>query len=100
MISNLVTGRQLRAGRVLAGLTQQGLADELQVNERAVRFWERKHDRPPTFSQNLRRIEEALQRRGVICFVKPTPGVRLAESANFDTSTRPRARPETGKFDE
>jgi hypothetical protein len=53
-----------------------------------------------TFSQNLRRIEEALQRRGVICFVKPTPGVRLAESANFDTSARPRARPETGKFDE
>jgi hypothetical protein len=26
-----------------------------------------------TFSQNLRRIEEALQRRGVICFVKPKP---------------------------
>ena len=98
MISNLVTGRQLRAARVLAGLTQQGLADELQVNERAVRFWERKHDRPPTSSPNLRRIEEALQRRGVICFVKPTPGVRLAESANFDTNTRPRARPETGKF--
>jgi transcriptional regulator with XRE-family HTH domain len=79
MTLNLVTGRQLRAARVLAGLTQQGLAGELGVNERAVRFWERKHDRPPTSSPNLRRIEEALHRRGVICFAKPTPGIRLAE---------------------
>jgi transcriptional regulator with XRE-family HTH domain len=78
MTSNLVTGRQLRAGRVLAGLTQQDLAGEL-VNERAVRFWERKHDRPPTSSPNLRRIEEALHRCGVICFAEPTPGIRLAE---------------------
>ena len=79
MISNLVTGRQLRAGRVLAGLTQQDLAGELGVNERAVRFWERKHDRRPTSSPNLRRIEEALHRCGVVCFAEPTPGIRLAE---------------------
>ena len=79
MMANLITGRQLRAARVLAGLTQRGLADELGVNERAVRFWERKHDRPPTSSPNLRRIEEALQRRGVTCFAEPTPGIRLAE---------------------
>jgi DNA-binding transcriptional regulator YiaG len=65
--------------RALAGLTQKRLATELKVNERAVRFWERKHDRPPTSSPNLRRIEEALQRCGVTCFAKPTPGVRLAE---------------------
>jgi transcriptional regulator with XRE-family HTH domain len=78
-MSNLVTGRQLRAARVLAGLTQRGLAGELGINERAVRFWERKHDRPPTSTPNLRRIEEALQRCGVTCFAKPTPGIRLAE---------------------
>jgi transcriptional regulator with XRE-family HTH domain len=79
MTSNLVTGRQLRTGRVLSGLTQQELACELGVNERAVRFWERKNDRPPTSSPNLRRIEEALHRYGVICFAEPTPGIRLAE---------------------
>jgi transcriptional regulator with XRE-family HTH domain len=98
MISNLVTGRQLRAARVLAGLTQQGLANELKVNERAVRFWERKHDRPPTSSPNLRRIEEALQKRGVVCFTKPTPEIRLAGEAVVLTPVRARARPVTGKF--
>jgi transcriptional regulator with XRE-family HTH domain len=45
---NLVTGRQLRAARVLAGLTQRTLGAALGVDERAVRFWERKHDRRPT----------------------------------------------------
>jgi transcriptional regulator with XRE-family HTH domain len=68
MTANLVTGRQLRAARAFAGLTQQDLGGELGVNERVVRFWERKHDRPPTSTHNLRRIEEALQRRGVTCF--------------------------------
>jgi len=35
---NLVTGRQLRAARILAGMTQKDLAATLDVNERAVRF--------------------------------------------------------------
>jgi DNA-binding XRE family transcriptional regulator len=35
---NLVTGRQLRAARTLAGMTQKDLAAALDVNERAVRF--------------------------------------------------------------
>ena len=54
---NRITGRQLRAARVLAGLTQRMLG----LNERVVRFWERKHDR-----------------RGVIFFAEPTRGARLA----------------------
>jgi transcriptional regulator with XRE-family HTH domain len=99
MTSNLVTGRQLRAARAFAGLTQQGLAGELGVNERVVRFWERKHDRPPTSTHNLRRIEEALQRRGVTCFAKPTPGIRLAKKPIL-RPVRAHARPETGKFGE
>jgi transcriptional regulator with XRE-family HTH domain len=77
--SNLVTGRQLRAARTLAGMTQQELASVLGVNERAVRFWERKHDRRPTSSPNDARIEQALLACGVVLFAEPTPGARLAE---------------------
>ena len=76
---NLVTGRQLRAARTLAGITQRDLARALGVNERAVRFWERKHDRRPTSAPNDARIEEALLACGVILFAEPTPGARLAE---------------------
>jgi hypothetical protein len=36
--NNLVTGRQLRAARTLAGMTQRDLARVLGINERAVRF--------------------------------------------------------------
>jgi len=76
---NLVTGRQLRAARTLAGMTQRDLATVLAVNERAVRLWERKHDRRPTSAPNDARIEQALLARGVKLFSEPTPGARLAE---------------------
>ena len=76
---NLVTGRQLRAARTLAGMTQRDLATVLAVNDRAVRFWESKHDRRPTSAPNDTRIEQALLARGVILFAEPTPGARLAE---------------------
>ena len=75
----LCTGRQLRAARTLAGMTQRDLATALNVNERAIRFWERKHDRRPTSAPNDARIEQALLARGVILFAEPTPGARLAE---------------------
>ena len=76
---NLVTGRQLRAARVLAGLTQRTLGAALGVDERAVRFWERKHDRRPTSAPNDARIEQTLLDHGVILFAEPTPGVCCAE---------------------
>ena len=75
---NLVTGLQLRAARTLAGMTQRDLAAAVGVNERAVRFWERKRDRKPTSAPNDQRIEQVLTERGVNLFVDPTPGVRLA----------------------
>ena len=75
---NLVNGRQLRAARVLAGLTQRKLGVALGVDERAVRFWERKHDRRPTSAPNDRLIEVVLLDHGVILFAEPTPGARLA----------------------
>jgi hypothetical protein len=55
------------------------LAAALGVNERAVRFWERKRDRKPTSAPNDARIEQALIERGVILFAEPTLGARLAE---------------------
>jgi transcriptional regulator with XRE-family HTH domain len=75
---NLVTGRQLRAARVLAGLTQKALGEALGVDERAVRFWERKYDLRPTGAPNDARIEQVLFDKGVILFTEPTPGARLA----------------------
>ena len=77
--SNLVTGQQLRAARALAGLTQRELGRALNVDERSVRFWERKKDRRPTSAPNDARIEAVLRERGVVLFSDPTPGVRLAE---------------------
>ena len=41
-MSNIITGRQLRAARILAGLTQKQLAQAVGVHERAARYWELK----------------------------------------------------------
>jgi transcriptional regulator with XRE-family HTH domain len=77
-VSNVVTGRQLRAARVLAGLTQKQLAAEVGVHERAARYWELKGNAAPTSTPvSLERIEAALHKHGVIVFAKPTPGARL-----------------------
>jgi transcriptional regulator with XRE-family HTH domain len=79
---NIISGRQLRAARVLAGLTQRQLADAIGVHERAVRYWEAKENRPPTSTlEFLMRMEAALRDRGVAVFAAPTPGARLATPA-------------------
>ena len=75
---NLCTGRQLRAARVLAGLTQRTLGAALGIDERAVRFWEARTDRRPTSAPNDARIEEVLLDHGVVLISQPTPGARLA----------------------
>lgn len=76
---NLCTGRQLRAARVMAGLSQKMLAAKLEVDERAVRVWEAQTDRRPTGAPNDARIEEVLRDCGVVLFAEPTPGARLRE---------------------
>ena len=76
-MSNIASGRQIRAARILAGLTQAELAQEIGFHPRAVRYWEAKGDALPTcVVETLSQIEEALRRRGVIVFVSPSPGVR------------------------
>jgi transcriptional regulator with XRE-family HTH domain len=77
-MSNIITGRQLRAARVLAGLTQRQLASAVGVHERAARYWELKEDKSPTATpSSLQKIEAALRQHGVIVFAAPTPGARL-----------------------
>ena len=78
-MSNIITGRQLRAARILAGLTQRQLAQAVGVHERAARYWELKENKAPTSTTSiLEAIEAVLRNHGVIVFASPTPGARLA----------------------
>ena len=80
-MSNIISGRQLRAARVLAGLTQKQLAKAVGVHERAARYWELKENKPPTSTLSLlEEIEVVLRNHGVIVFASPSPGARLATS--------------------
>ena len=72
---NLINSRQLRAARTMAGLTQRGLGAALGVDERQIRFWER---RIPTNPRKLALIEQALLTNGVALFTEPTAGARFA----------------------
>jgi len=75
-MSNITTGRQLRAARILAGLTLKQLAQAVGVHERAARYWELKEDKAPTSTpSSLIKIEAD---HGVIVFATSTAGVRLA----------------------
>jgi transcriptional regulator with XRE-family HTH domain len=62
VMSNIASGRQLRAARTLAGLTQSELSTEAGFNPRAA---------------TLEAIEAVLWRYGVELFVSPTPGCRF-----------------------
>jgi len=69
----LATTRQLKAARALAGLTQKDLGKILNVDERQIRFWEK---RLPTRPHKRRKLEMALEAAGVECFTTPYIGVR------------------------
>jgi DNA-binding transcriptional regulator YiaG len=79
--SSIASGRQLRAARTLAGLTQSELSTEAGFNPRACRYWESRGDYQPTSTpQSLAIIEQVLLRHGVEVFTSPTPGCRLAST--------------------
>jgi transcriptional regulator with XRE-family HTH domain len=60
-MSNIVSGRQIRAARMLAGLTQADLARAAGCHPRSVRYWENKGSNPPTnVASTLESIEQAL----------------------------------------
>jgi transcriptional regulator with XRE-family HTH domain len=78
--SNIVSGRQLRAARILAGLTQKQFAQAVGVHERAVRYWELKDDKPPTSTTNfLDKMDAVLRDNGVIVFATPSARARTAD---------------------
>jgi len=80
VMSNIVSGRQIRAARMLAGLTQADLARATGCHPRSVRYWENKGSNPPTnVASTLDSIEQAFNRYGVIIFSTPTPGVRCSD---------------------
>jgi hypothetical protein len=80
-MSNIITGRQLRAARTLAALTQSELSIEAGFNPRACRYWEGREDNPPTtVPESLDAIEDVLMRHGVEVFANPTPGCRLVST--------------------
>jgi len=71
---DLVSCRQLKAARALAGLTQRGLGQLIGVDERQIRFWER---RIPTSVKKRAAIITALEARGVMFLSNPSIGVFL-----------------------
>lgn len=77
--SHLKTGRQLRAARALAGLTQRTLGEALGVDQRIIRFMERRHHTMPTRRKYHRRIEQILLDHGVRLISEPAPGAMLTD---------------------
>lgn len=67
--NSLVSRQQLRAARALLGWTQRDLGGVLGVDERQIRFWER---RIPSNPQKRRQIIGAFNAHGVE-FIGPPP---------------------------
>jgi len=73
---SLVSGAQLRAARAMAGMTQRDLAAALGIDERKVRFWERRKDKAPTNAANCLRVQRVVAERGVILVGEPVAVVQ------------------------
>ena len=69
------TGRQLAAARVLAGITQEQLAERAGLHVNSIRYMERQRRITTGFSSE--RVAEALADVGVLFFTLPTCGIRL-----------------------
>jgi transcriptional regulator with XRE-family HTH domain len=74
----LISCRQIRAARSLIGWTQKDLGRAIGVDERQIRFWER---RLPSRPEKLRTLTEAFRAAGVEFISAPTIGVRGISNA-------------------
>jgi transcriptional regulator with XRE-family HTH domain len=64
-IDRLHDGRHLRAARVLAGLTQQQLADAAELHVNAVRYWEADDRSSEPWGVAINKLLGALRQHGV-----------------------------------
>jgi transcriptional regulator with XRE-family HTH domain len=86
----LVSGEQLKAARMLAGLSQKQLAAETGRSLSSITGWESATAAAPSASRkSLEKVEAALSRFGVALYVTPAGGYgvekvpeRLLERAN------------------
>ena len=79
MSSYQISGRQLRAARALAGLTQQQLADTAFLHVNSVRYIERQ-EREIKPGHSVSCMMQALREFGVELTFDPSPGVRMTAS--------------------
>ena len=64
-IDRLHDGRHLRAARILAGLTQQQLADAAELHVNAVRYWEADDRSAEPWGFAIDRLVAVLRQHGV-----------------------------------
>jgi transcriptional regulator with XRE-family HTH domain len=78
----LISGEQLKAARILAGLSQEQLATETGRSLRTITGWESTIGALPCASRkSLERVEAALSRYGVVLYVTPAGGYGVEKAA-------------------
>jgi transcriptional regulator with XRE-family HTH domain len=80
----LLSGKQLKAARVLAGLSQQQLAAETGRSLRTITSWEAIAGKPTASRNSVERIQTALQRYGVALYVTPAGGYGVEKAPGAD----------------
>ncbi len=91
----LLIGNQLKAGRMLAEIDQQELADAASVHVNTIRKMEAKGRAEITSAADvLRRVQSALERFGVEFLDEGHPGVRLRPGAKPPSAP---SKPAAGK---
>ena len=75
----LITGNQLKAARALADIDQHELADLAGINVNTIRNMEARGAEPITSSAvTIRKVQLALEARGIELLNHARPGVRLS----------------------
>lgn len=73
-----LNGRHLRAARVMAGMSQEQLAEAADLHRNSVRYWEKASHPLPADAFALWQFREALHRRGVSVDIVDHAGKRVA----------------------
>jgi transcriptional regulator with XRE-family HTH domain len=82
MPDRLASGEQLKAARILAGLSRRQLATETGRSLRTIVGWESATAEAPSASRtSLTRLEGVLRRYGVALYVTPAGGYGVEKAA-------------------